>query len=64
MVKTKILEDKSINPFWYKRPDIFLQKQLKNMIDLSLLPQLIKVDIIIGGDHGGGKFHMSMKVNF
>jgi hypothetical protein len=34
------------------------------MIDLSLLPQLIKVDIIIGGDHGGGKFRMSMKVNF
>ena len=54
MVKTKILEDKTIIPFWYKRPEIFLQKQLKNMIDLSLLPQLIKVDIIIGGDHGGG----------
>ncbi len=64
MVKTKILEDKTIIPFWYKRPEIFLQKQLKNMIDLSLLPQLIKVDIIIGGDHGGGKFRMSMKVNF
>ena len=24
----------------------------------------MKVDIIIGGDHGGGKFRMSMKVNF
>jgi hypothetical protein len=34
------------------------------MIDLSLLPNLIKVDIIVGGDHGGGKFRMSMKVNF
>jgi hypothetical protein len=56
MVKTKILEDKTIIPYWYKWPDIFLQKQLKNMIDLSLLPQLIKVDIIIGGDHGGGKY--------
>ncbi len=33
------------------------------MIDLSLLPSLIKV-IIIGGDHGGGKFRMSMKVKF
>jgi hypothetical protein len=64
MVKTKILEDRTIIPFWYKRPDIFLQKQLKNMIDLPLLPQLIKVDIIIGCDHGGGKFCMSMKVNF
>jgi hypothetical protein len=64
MVKTKILEDKTITAYWYKWPDIFLQKQLKNMIDLSLLPQLIKVIIIIGGDHGGGKFCMSMKVNF
>ena len=34
------------------------------MIDLTLLPNLTKVDIIIGGDHGGGKFRMSMKVNF
>jgi len=58
MVKTKVLEDKTITPYWYK------QKQLKNMIDVSLLPQLIKVDIIIGGSHGGGKFCMSIKVNF
>ena len=62
-VKTKVLEDKTIIPYWYKRPDLYLQKQLKSMIDLSLLPSLIKV-IIIGGDHGGGKFRMSMKVNF
>jgi hypothetical protein len=34
------------------------------MINLPLLPKLIKVDIIVGGDHGGGKFCMLMKVNF
>ena len=34
------------------------------MIDQSLLKDMIKVDIVIRGDHGGGKFHMKMKVNF
>jgi hypothetical protein len=34
------------------------------MIDLSLLKGLIQVDITIGGDRGGGKFQMTMKVNF
>jgi hypothetical protein len=63
MVKTKVLEDKTIIPYWYKWPDIYLQMQLKNMINLPLLPKLIKVDIIIGGDHGGGKFCMLIKVN-
>ncbi len=63
-MKTKVLEDKTIIPYWYKQPDLYLQKQLKSMIDLSLLPNLIKVDIIVGGDHGSGKFRMSMKVNF
>jgi hypothetical protein len=64
MVKTKVLEDKTIIPYWYKQPDLYLQKQLKSMIDLSLLPNLMKVDIIIGGDHSSGKFRKSMKVNF
>jgi len=34
------------------------------MIDQSLLKDMIKVDIVIGGDHSGGKFCMTMKVNF
>jgi hypothetical protein len=63
-VKTKVLEDKTIIPYWYKRPDLYLQKQFKTTIDLTLLPNLMKVDIIIGEDHGGGKFRMSLKVNF
>jgi len=34
MVKTKLFEDKTIIPYWYKWPDIYSQKQLYNMIDL------------------------------
>jgi hypothetical protein len=63
-VSTKVLEDKTIIPFWFKRPDLYLQSQFKDMIDHSLLKDIIRVDLIIGGDHGGGKFRMTMKVNF
>jgi hypothetical protein len=61
---TKLLEDKSILPYWYKRPDLYLQERLTDMIDSSLIRDLVRVDVIIGGDHGGRKFHMTMKPNF
>ncbi len=60
----KVLEDKAIIPYWYKRPDHSIQNQLKDMIDITKLKDLIQLDIAIGGDHGGGKFHVTMKVNF
>jgi hypothetical protein len=50
-------------PFWYKRPDLLLQHQLKSMIDAEKSKLLQQLDIVIGGDHGGGKFRMTMKVN-
>lgn len=59
-----VLEDKTVIPFWYKSPDEVLQKQLPHMIDESKLKDLRKVDIVVGGDHGGGKFRMTLKVNF
>jgi len=34
-VSTKVLADKMIIPFWYKRPDTYLQSQLKQMIDFN-----------------------------
>jgi hypothetical protein len=34
------------------------------MIDYTQLEGLSRVDICIGGDHGGGKFRMSFKVLF
>jgi hypothetical protein len=32
-VLTKVLEDKTIVPYWYKCPDQYLQEHLKDMID-------------------------------
>jgi hypothetical protein len=63
-VKTKVLQDKTIIPYWYNRPDHFIQSQLKDMINITKLKDLIQLDIAIGGDHGSGKFHVMMKVNF
>jgi len=48
-------------PFWFKKSDEFLKKQLSNMIDVSKLKDLSKVDIAVGGDHGGGKLWMTLK---
>ena len=60
-----VLPNKTVILFWLKRPDELLQKQLVNMIDTTKLKDLTKVDIIVvGGDHGGGKFRMTLKVNF
>jgi len=55
---------KTVILFWYKRPDLLLQHQLKSMIDAEKLKLLQQLDIVTGGDHGGGKFWMTMKVNF
>jgi hypothetical protein len=53
-VSTKVLEDKTITPFWYKLPGAYLQKQIKDMIDHLLWKDLIRVVVVICGDHGGG----------
>jgi hypothetical protein len=63
-VSSIVLPDKTIIPLWYKRPDAYLQNSFKQMINDSLLKDVTGVDVVIGGDHGGGKFHMTMKVNF
>jgi hypothetical protein len=34
------------------------------MVDPEKLQFLKRLDIVIGGDHGGAKFRMTMKVNF
>ena len=64
IVKRKIMEDKTIIPYWCKRPDEFIQKELCSMIDVTKLKDLTQLDIAIGGDHGGGKFRVGMKTNF
>jgi hypothetical protein len=63
-VDKTVLEDKTIIPFWYKQPDQLLQSQPTKMIDVSKLKDLMQVGIIVSGDHGGGKFRKTLKVNF
>jgi hypothetical protein len=58
------LPDKTIIDFWYKEPDKMLQHQINNIIKKQQLSQLTHIDLSVGGDHGGGKFRMTLKVLF
>jgi hypothetical protein len=51
--------------YWYKLPHELIKHQINTMVKChSDLDGLICVDICVGGDHGGGKFRMSLKVLF
>ena len=63
-VDKKVLDNKTVIPFWFKTPDQLLQSQLPKVIDASKLKDLMHIDIIVGGDHGGSKFRRMLKVNF
>jgi hypothetical protein len=58
------LEDKTIVSYWWKRPDELLQHQINDIISLQDIAGLQSVDIVTGGDHGGGRFRMLLKVLF
>ena len=57
----KVLEDKTVIPFWYKLPDQLMKHQLKSMVTTEQLEGLQRVDFTIGGDRGGSKFWMALK---
>ncbi len=57
-VDKKVLQDKTIIPFWYKQLDLLIQSQLTKMIDVSELKDLTHIDIIVSRDHGRGKFRL------
>jgi len=59
-----ILQDKTIVDFWYKEPDKMLQNQINNIIKKEQLQGITRVDLTVGGDHGGGKFRMTLKILF
>ena len=63
-MKKKILDDKNIITYRYKLPDELVQHQLKTIVQAEQLRGLKRVDFSIGGDHGGGKFRMTLKVLF
>jgi hypothetical protein len=41
-----------------------LQHQINNIIKKEQLGQLTRVDLSVGGEHGGEKFQMTLKVMF
>jgi hypothetical protein len=62
-VGKNVLEDKTYT-ILFKSPNQLLQDQLKNMVDPEKLKFLKQLDIVIGGNHGGGEFRMAMMLNF
>jgi hypothetical protein len=58
------LADKTVVDYWFKEPDKLIQNQIDVVINASQLEGLKQVDFCIGGDHGGGKFRMFLKVLF
>jgi hypothetical protein len=60
IVKEKVLQD----PYWYKPPDELIQHLLKAIVLTDQLLGLKRVDFTISGDHGGGKFCMTLKILF
>ena len=56
------LEDRTIIDYWYKEPDKLISNQIDVMVKESQLEGVKCVDLCVSGDHGGGKFRMSLKV--
>ncbi len=57
-----VLEDKTIVSYWWKFPDELLQHQINYVLKPEDLQGLVSVDIATGGDHGGGRFRMLLKL--
>jgi hypothetical protein len=60
--KRKILENKTVIPYWYKSPDELIKNQINEIVKEEDLEGLESVKFTVGGDHSGGKFRMMFKV--
>jgi hypothetical protein len=63
-INKHVLEDKTVIPYWYKDPEQLIKHQISHIVPVNKLSSLTMLDIAVGGDHGGGKFRMSLKLNF
>jgi hypothetical protein len=63
-VDHEILPDKTIISYWWKKLDLLLQHQIKQVVNPEDLHGLQRVDICTGGDHGVCRFRMLLKILF
>jgi len=64
VVDRMVLEDKTVIDYWFKEPDVFLKHHINNIIRRDELQRVTSIDVTVGGDHGGRKFRMSLKILF
>ncbi len=58
------LEDKTID-FWFQEPDVMLKHQINKYSKTRGASMVMtSIDVTVGGDHGGGKFWMTLKILF
>jgi hypothetical protein len=62
--KQKFLEDKTLVRFWFKSPDELARQQIQQMITDQDLSEVQSVHFTVVGDHGRGKFRMTLKFCF
>jgi len=60
--KKMVLEAKTVIPYWYKLSHELIKDQINEIVSEDSLLGLERVNFVVGGDHGGGKFRMTLKV--
>jgi hypothetical protein len=60
--KQKILENKTVIPYWYKSPDELIKNQINEIEKEEDLEGLESVKFTVGGNHGCGKVWMTFKI--
>jgi len=59
--KRKVLEDKTIIPYWYKLPNELIKDQINEIVSAENLVGLERVNFIVGSNHGRGNYRMMFK---
>ncbi len=64
VIDKMVLQDKTIIDFWFKEPDVMLKHQINNVIKQDQIQHVSCFDLLVGGDHSGRKFRMTLKILF
>ena len=55
------LDNKADVFFWYKEVDKLLEHQVQHIVSSQDMADVVLIDLVVGGDHGIGKFRMTLK---